>query len=307
MAIREDQPDPLYVVHDGERIVVALDMPGVRGAVEESANGAIELARLVPYPVDQDGLQLRDSTISAEPPGLRAAKAWHGVGAVVGLSAGVVVTGAFSLGLGLPLTLATVVALALGYRRRRDVVTEAWGRRCRVLRHAEDTDAFTTARQASEWVIDAWPRIGAMVGVADPGPVLAGSLWTLSEVLVSRSTLRDQRDELEQINTDLPTDTEVWREVDDRVAQFDTALAALDTEVDARLATFTDLSERCQRYVREERAIARARAAMLRADHTLGEALAPMDGALELGQELAERTAAVLAAYRELTRDTSSS
>jgi hypothetical protein len=307
MATREDQPDPLYVVHDGERIVVALDMPGVHGAVEESANGAVELARLVPYPVDRDGSQLRDSTISAEPPGLRAAKAWYGVGAVVGLSSGVVVIEANSLGLGLPLMLATVVALALGYRRRRGVVTEAWRHRHRVLRHGEDTYAFTTARQAGDRVIDAWPRIGAMVGVADPGPVLAGSLWTLSEVLVSRSALRDQRDELEQIHTDLPTDTEVWREVDDHVAQLDTALAAFDTEVDARLAAFTDLSERCQRYVREERAIARAREAVLRADQALGDALAPVDGELEPGHELADRTAAVLAAYRELTRDTPSS
>jgi hypothetical protein len=200
-----------------------------------------------------------------------------------------------------------LVALALGYRRRRRVVTEAWQRRHRVLRHAEATHAFTTAREACGQVIDAWPRIGAMVGVADPGPVLAQSLWTLSEVLVHRGALRDQRDELEQVCTDMPTDTEVWREVDDRVAQLDTALAAFDTEVDARLTAFTDLSERCQRYVREERAIARARDAVLRADQGLGDTLAPADGALEPGHELADRTAAVLAAYRELMRDTSSS
>jgi len=303
----EDQPDPLYVVHDGERIVVALDMPGIAGAVEDSATGAIELARLVPYPADQDGSQLRDSTISAEPPGLRAARAWYGVGAVVGLSAGVVATEAANLAVGLPLALVAVVTLALGYRRRKGVIAETWRQRHRVLRHAEDTHAFTTARQASERIIDAWPLIRAMVGVADPGPVLAGSLWTLSEVLVNRGALREQRDELEHIRTDLPPDTEVWREVDDRLAQLDTALAAFDTEVDARLATFTDLSGRCQRYVREERAIAQAREAMVRADQALGDALAPVGGALEPGHELADRTAAVLAAYRELTRDTPSS
>jgi hypothetical protein len=203
--------------------------------------------------------------------------------------------------------LATVVALALGYRRRRRVVTEAWQRRHRVIRHAEDTHAFTTARQACDHVIDAWPRIGAMVGVADPGPVLAQSLWTLSEVLVNRSALRDQRDELEQVRIDLPTHTEVWREVDDRVTQLKATLAVFDTEVDARLAAITDLSERCQRYVREERAIAHAREALLRADRSLGDTLTPIHGALEPSRELADRTAAVLAAYRELTRDTPSS
>jgi hypothetical protein len=230
MASREDQPDPLYIVHDDDdRIVVALDMPGVHGAVEEEAYGAVELVRLVPHPVTEDGSQLQGSTISAEPPGLRAARARYGIGAVVGMSAGVVVTGAISLGVGLPVTLAAVVALGLGYRRRRGVITDAWAHRHRVLRHVEDTLAFTTARRAVERVVDAWPRIGAMVGVADPSPVLARSLWTLSEVLVRRSDLRDQRDELIQIRADLSTDTELWREVDDRVAQLNTALAALDT------------------------------------------------------------------------------
>jgi hypothetical protein len=304
MATREDQPDPLYVVHDGDLIVVALDMPGVHGAVEESAYGAIELVRLVPYPVTEDGSQLRDSTISAGPPGLRAAKASYGVGAVVGVSAGAVVAGAIGLGVGLPVTLVAVVAVALGYRRRRGVVTDAWRRRHRVLRHAEDTGAFTAARRACERVFDAWPRIGAMVGVSDPGPALARSLWTLSEVLVSRGALREQRDELEHIRADLPTDTDVSREVDDRLAQLDAALAAFDSEVDDRLAAFTALSEGCQRYVREERAIAQAREALLRADQALGARLPPVHGAPEPGRELAERTAAVLDAYSELTRHT---
>jgi hypothetical protein len=93
------------------------------------------------------------------------------------------------------------------------------------------------------------------------------------------------------------------REVDDRVARLNTSVAALDAEVDARLAALTDLAERCQRYVREERAIARARAAVQRADETLADALAPVDRALEPGHELADRTAAVLDAYHELTRD----
>jgi hypothetical protein len=304
MATREDQPDPLYVLHDGERIVVALDMPGIHGAVEESPYGAVELVRLVPYPVVEESSELQDSTISAEPPGLRAAKAWYGVGAVVGLSAGVVVTGVSSLGLGLPLAVAAVVGLALGYRRRRGAVTEAWRKRHRVLYHADDTDAFTSAQQAGKRVVQAWPWITAMVGVADPGPVLARSLWTLSEVLVSRGALREQRDELVQIRVDLATDSEASREVDDRVAQLETALSALDAEVEARLDAFTALSERCQRYVREERAIVRAREAVLRADQALGDTLAPGHGAPEPGHELADRTAAVLDAYRELTRHT---
>jgi hypothetical protein len=255
-------------------------------------------------------LQLRDSTISAEPPGLRAAKAWYSGGALAGLAAGLGIAEVTSLGLGLPLMLGTAVALVLGYRRRRRALTDVWQHRHRVLRHAEDTLAFTTARQACDEVIDAWPRISAMVGVADPGPALVQSLWTLSEVLVDRGALRDQRDELEQARIDLPVDTEEWREVDDRVAQLDAALAAFDTQVDARLATFTDLSERCRRYVREERATARAREALRRADRAPGAPGTPptsLPGAVEPARELAGHTTAVLAAYHELTRKTSPS
>jgi hypothetical protein len=302
MVRRDDQPDPLYVLYDGDRIVVALDMPGVRGAVEESVSGVVEVARLVPYPT-RDGSRLRDSAVSDTPPGLGAARAWYGTGAVVGLCAGVVLTEAVSQPLGLPLMLATAVAFAAGYRRRRRIVAEAWRHRHRVLRDAEQTGAFTTALRACDQVVDAWPEIGTMVGVSDPGPVLARALWTLSEVLVSRGALREQRDEIELARTDLPAGTEVWREVEDRAARLDTSLAAFDEQVATRLAAFADLAGHCQRYVREERAITRAREVVRRADQALGETLAPVDGALEPGRALTDRTAAVLDAYRELTRD----
>lgn len=94
MAIREDHPDPLYVVHDDERIIVALDRPGVRGAVEERGYSAVELVRLVPYAGHDDGSQLQDSAISTEPPGARAAGARYGFAALAGVAAGTVVTGA---------------------------------------------------------------------------------------------------------------------------------------------------------------------------------------------------------------------
>jgi hypothetical protein len=42
---------------------------------------------------------------------------------------------------------------------------------------------------------------------------------------------------------------------------------------------------------------------VLRADQALGDARVPVYGALEPGHELADCTAAVLDAYRELTRD----
>src|SRR4051812_41116939 len=223
MAPPEDQPDPLYLVHDGERIVVALDPPGIEGAVEESAYGAVEVTHLGP-----------ESAIRPDPPGLRLAKAWYGAGAAVGLSAGVATAEAVSLGVGIPLTVAAAVALALGYRRRRRVLTSSWRQRHRVLQHPEDTAAFTTAWTASERVIDAWPHLAGMIGVPDPGPTLARSLWTLSAVLVDRATHRDHRDELDEIRADLPTGTEVRHDVDDRVSQLDATLGTFDTEVDNR-------------------------------------------------------------------------
>lgn len=283
--------DLLYVVYDRDRIVVALDLPAVDGPVEEAAFGNVETVEL------EDA----ESRIRDEAPGRRGARARYGTAAVAGLAAGTVLSVAATAALGVPVAAVALVGAVVGYRRRAARLATAWHRDHRVLAHAEDVEAFTTASTATGSIVAAWPHLGALAGADDPGPALARSLWNLSEFLVARADVRDAHEDLVRVRRDLPPDTELATEVDDRLAQLDASLARVRAEIDVRVGAFADLAERCERYLREERAIARAREAVRDADQTLRVPGPLADPALEPGNELAERTRAVLDAYRELT------
>jgi hypothetical protein len=294
----QDGPlDLLYVVYDRERVVVALDLPPIEGAVEEAAFGNVETVELV---TDNDP-ELADARIRDEAPGRRGTRARYGTAAVAGLVAGTAVSVAATAALGIPLAAVALVGAVVGYRRRAATLAESWQRNHRVLTRDEDVEAFNAARAATERIVDAWPHLGALAGTGDPGPALARSLWNLSEFLVARSALRDKHEDLVRARTDLPPGTELADEVADRLAQVAASLAAVQADIDVRLDAFEGLAERCARYLREEQAIARARAAVRGADQALSEPGPLADIALEPGNELAERTRAVLDAYRELT------
>jgi hypothetical protein len=296
----------LYVVYDKEHVIVALDMPAIEGVVEEMAFGNVETVELIPYEATDDKsdvTELRDSRIKDEAPGLRATRARYGAAAVLSLLAGTTLSVAATAWLGVPLMLAAFLAVFTAYLRRESSLTEAWKRNHRILTHHEDTRVFNAARSATESIVRSWPHLSALVGIGDPSPALARSLWNLSEILLARAALRDKHQELVRARTDLPADTAIAREVDDRLAQVEAFLATVEADIDVRLNAFEDLAERCQRYIREEQAIARAHKAVRSADQALGDPGPATDIALEPGNELAERTRAVLDAYRELTKD----
>jgi hypothetical protein len=297
----------LYVVYDVDRVIVALDLPVIDGAVEETAFGNVETVELVPHAVDDHGPdlpELRDSQIKDEAPGRKSARAWYGAAAAAGLAAGTALGLVTTAWLGVPVVAAACVAAAVAYRRRAASLTDAWQRDHRVLAHEEDARVFNAARDAAEAIVRSWPQLGALAGSDDPGPVLARSLWNLSGILVARAELRDQQEELARAGTDLPAGSELARDVADRRAQVEAALAAAEDDIAVRLGAFEDLAGRCEQYIREEQAVARAREAVRRADQALGDPVPVADVTLEPGHELAERTRAVLDAYRELTGGT---
>lgn len=289
--------DLLYVVYDRDRIVVALDLPAIEGPVEEAAFGNIETVELV----SDNGPEAAEARIRDEAPGRRGARTRYGTAAVAGVVAGTVLGVAATAALGIPVAAVALVGAVVGYRRRAARLSTAWQREHRVLAHTEDVEAFNAARAATESIIAAWPHLGALAGADDPGPALARSLWNLSEFLVARADVRDAHEDLVRVRGDLPPDTELAGDVDDRLAQLDASLARVQAEIDVRVGAFEDLARRCGRYLREERAIARAREAVRDADQTLSVPGPLGDLALEPGNELAERTRAVLDAYRELT------
>lgn len=283
--------DLLYVVYDRDRVVVALDLPPIEGPVEEAAFGNVETVEL----------ESADSRIRDEAPGRRGARARYGTAAVGGLVAGAALSVAATAALGVPVAAVALVGAIVGYRRRAARLATAWQREHRVLTHTDDVEAFTAASTATESIVAAWPHLGALAGADDPGPALARSLWNLSGFLVTRAEMRDAHGDLVRVRRDLPTDTALAQDVEDRLAQLSASLATVQAEIDVRVGAFEDLAQRCERYLREERAIARAREAVRDADQTLTVPGQPTDLALEPGNELAERTRAVLDAYRELT------
>ena len=71
-----------------------------------------------------------------------------------------------------------------------------------------------------------------------------------------------------------------------------------------RLSALSGLAAECGRFVREQEAIAQARIVVRDADRVLGAAALPALGHLtDVGDDLSERTRAVLSAYRDLTRE----
>jgi hypothetical protein len=185
----------LYVVYDKEQVVVALDMPAIEGAVEERAFGNVETVELMPYSVTdgESGVtELPGSRIKDEAPGLRAVKARYGTAAVLSLLVGTILSFATTVWLGIPLMLAAFLAVFVAYLRREASLTEAWKCNHRILTHDEDTRVFNAARGATEGIVSSWPRLGALVGIGDPSPALARSLWNLSEILLARAGLRDK-------------------------------------------------------------------------------------------------------------------
>jgi hypothetical protein len=303
-------PGLLYVIHNGEEVVVALSRPVIEGASRETDFGDLVNLELIPYVAPpQAAWQLpeqRESRIKEIAPQVRETKflaLLAGIGAFV---AGTTVSSVLTPWLGLPLLAASLVGISVAYWRRKTSLTEAWRQNHRVLTHYADTQAFKRASNAAQRVISAWPHLNNMVGVNDPSSSLGRSLWDLSKILLVRASLREKHRELSQAQVDLPTDSALAYEVSDRLKQTLASLTKIDVDINNRLRVIEDLAERCQQFIREEQAIARARKALRSANQALDENTLSTIASFEPSNELADRTRSVLDAYRELMADAGS-
>jgi hypothetical protein len=149
----------------------------------------------------------------------------------------------------------------------------------------------------------AWPHLGALVD--EPAqPTLDEALWHLAGDLLQRAEVRAARVEIEQVITELPEGDPELAALSSRADD----LSAINQRLDAEVATQVDrlerLADECARHLITQAAQERVESATRRADSLLSasrpelaaEALATPDPAAEL----AERTSAVLGAYREL-------
>jgi hypothetical protein len=196
------------------------------------------------------------------------------------------------------------------------------------LRGAAEQEAFDRAIGLADRISQTWPRLGALIDPADAGMLLAGALWEIAELLARRQELEavvagldrpefiaepahDARPPKAKPGTGAAaeaapaaaaaarqqrgTANPLVRELRSRLAEAKAALAAVNADLVRRESALHRAEQAGLDFIREQE--------MRRAIRTADNALraAPPPGTLDAAADLADRTRAVVAAYRELT------
>jgi hypothetical protein len=302
VALASISADDLTIARDDTKVVVARGCPMVNGEMRQSRTGSITDIVAVPrrmWTTCHSSAWAR-STVSDSAPGTASALLGPIVGFVVILIVTVAVSRAASPWFGVPVGIVLIVAVATAALRQQDRAERAWRDRHVTLYHARDRSTLYRGRAAVQDIVESWPTMQGLVDVADPTPTLARALWELASLLAHRQSVRRMRDDLVEVAVGLPKDSQTWRDVDERRQRAESEFGEFNRAAARHLAYLTGLADECGRFVAEQRALATARTAVARADRLLGRA-APVTLADGSGAELADRTRAVLAAYRELT------
>ncbi len=293
----------LYVASDADKTVVSRLAPQVAGTCEHFTTGAI--TRVQPgyvsrpeYPGAPRTETVRAEVLTDTP--RSGATTIGGIGAAVGAVSAAGLTYVSSPWLGLPIGVVLALAGGVAALWRFLHVERVWTAGHLVITDHDDRDLFEAGRAAIGRTLRGWPAVRGMVDLDDPSATLARSLWDLAALIVERAPIRETRAKVSTTMRTVPQDSAVRRDLAGRLAQADAAVQQLDAQIEGRLTDLKTLADEVGRFVERQHALASARAVVQDADRILGAA-APLPVAGDAAAELAERTAAVLAAYRELT------
>jgi hypothetical protein len=176
------------------------------------------------------------------------------------------------------------------------------GRR-RVVADRRDWYEVRTAAAARRTIIASWRQLRQHVDVgADPRPVIDRAMWDLAGGLLERARVRAAQEELKAARAELPPGEPVAAELTARLQDLARASERLDADLARRVVHLSSLAESCLDFLLDQAAITRARQVAREADEVLGAASARLGDDPDTGRDLAERTSAVLDAYRELQR-----
>jgi hypothetical protein len=172
---------------------------------------------------------------------------------------------------------------------------------CHVLYAAPERAAFARAFAVAGRVRRTWPALHHMIDQADAERMLARALTGLAAVLGRRQQLRRLRAELAAVDhRDLPSDSPAVAALLAQRERVEALWRELGEQANRHLAALDAAATAGERLIREQRVGRTARDA----EHVIARLSAPAGAGPVLepdaGRELADRTAAVIDAYRDL-------
>jgi hypothetical protein len=296
----------LFVASDENKTVVALARPDVSGRYQSEAIGSIVTMTAVGYaeaPGGSDVLPRRNSTIDVDTPGRAGSDIVPVVTLIVAVVFGVVLSVALTPWLGVPVGLAIMIAGVWRTSLTVDHVREQWAGGHHVLNSSEEIAELHAAVRASNRIVELWPQLASVTGVADPRHTLAHAVWDLSAVLADREALRATLNELWRNIAAVPTENRVHGELVARREIAQAKMAELDADIARRRQHLEAFAQKCQGFVAEQEAVRHGQQTVRDADRILGSMVPQAGRPEDSSEEFAANTTAVLLAYRELTND----
>jgi len=197
------------------------------------------------------------------------------------------------------LTLALVAFIAVEQARaaRTGVIALPKGEGSHVLHAVEERFAFERAFVVAKRVRRTWPALRYMIDPDDADRSLSAALAELAGIMGRRQQIRRLRDELAQATRhDLPADSPAVRALAEQRLKAEALWRSTATAANRILASINAAALAGENLIREQGIGETARQAEL----AISRLTAAGPPQTEAGPELAERTAAVITAYREL-------
>jgi hypothetical protein len=171
------------------------------------------------------------------------------------------------------------------------------GEGAHVLHAAQERAAFERALVVARRVRRTWPALRHMIDPEEADRSLTAALGDLAAIMVRRQELRRLRAELATATRhDLPTDSPAAQALAEQRLRAEGIWRSTAGAANRILASINAAALAGEDLLREQRIGETARAAEL----AISRLTASGPASLDAGPELAERTAAVIAAYREL-------
>ena len=166
-----------------------------------------------------------------------------------------------------------------------------------VLHAAEERAAFERAFTVAKRVRRTWPALRHMIDPDDADRSLSAALTELAAIMARRQQVRRLREELtEATRHDLPADSPAVQALAEQRLRAEALWRTTAGAANRILASINAAALAGENLIREQRIGNTAREAEL----AISRITAAGPPSTEAGPELAERTAAVIAAYREL-------